>query len=96
MNKTKGILWGFVIIALGLLWGLKEANIIDRTIFFDGWWTLFIIVPCFIGLFKDKNKTFSAVGLVVGVLLLINCYYDIWMYKAFILPPLLYLSAFLW
>lgn len=58
MNKTKGILWGFVIIALGLLWGLKEANIIDRTIFFDGWWTLFIIVPCFIGLFKDKNKHF--------------------------------------
>lgn len=91
MNKTKGILWGFVIIALGLLWGLKEANIIDRSIFFDGWWTLFIIIPCFIGLFKDKNKTFSAVGLVVGVLLLINCYYDIWMYKAFILPAVVVL-----
>lgn len=88
MKKTKGVLWGVAVILLGLLWGLKEANLINYSIFFDGWWTLFIIIPSFIGLFNGENKSLSATGLAVGVLLLINCYYDIWQYKAFILPVL--------
>ncbi|HBA93524.1 MAG TPA: hypothetical protein DCZ02_02785 [Ruminococcaceae bacterium] len=88
MKKTKGIIWGLVIIALGVFWGLREANLIDFSIFFDGWWTLFIIVPCFIGLFNSENKALSATGLIVGVLLLVNCYYDIWQYKAYIFPAL--------
>lgn len=93
MKKTKSILWGLVVIALGVLWGLKEAHIIDRSIFFDGWWTLFIIVPCFIGLFTSENKGGSAAGLAVGVLLLVNCYYDIWQYKAFILPAVVVVAG---
>lgn len=91
MKKTKGIIWGLVIIALGVFWGLREANLIDFSIFFDGWWTLFIIVPCFIGLFNSENKALSATGLIVGVLLLVNCYYDIWQYKAYIFPALVVL-----
>ena len=93
MKKTKGIIWGLVIIALGVFWGLREADLIDFSIFFDGWWTLFIIVPCFIGLFKTDNKALSATGLIVGVLLLINCYYDIWQYKAYIFPAIVVLAG---
>ena len=37
----------------GVIFGLNALEITDINIFFDGWWTLFIIVPCFIGLFKD-------------------------------------------
>lgn len=33
-QKTKGILWGIAIIAVGILWGLNKSNIIDFTIFF--------------------------------------------------------------
>ncbi len=29
---------------------------------FDGWWTLFIIVPCAIGLITDRDKTGSIIG----------------------------------
>lgn len=36
MKKTKGIIWGLVIIALGVLWGLNEANVLSFTLFFDG------------------------------------------------------------
>lgn len=42
-------------------------------IFFDGWWTLFIIVPCFIGLFKEDEKTGNIIGLLIGILLLLCC-----------------------
>lgn len=45
-------------------------GITDIDIFFDGWWTLFIIVPCFIGLFKEESKLGNLIGLTIGVALL--------------------------
>ncbi|MDO4364917.1 MAG: LiaF-related protein [Clostridia bacterium] len=86
MKKAKGIIWGIVIVALGILWGLKEANILNYSMFFDGWWTLFIIVPSIIGLVTEKNKKGSLICLAVGVLLLVNCYFDLWQYKRYLLP----------
>ena len=47
-------------------------GITDIDIFFDGWWTLVIIVPCFIGLFTNKDKTGNIIGLLVGVILLLG------------------------
>lgn len=34
---------------------------------------MFIIIPCFIGLFKDDEKTGNLVGLLIGVALLLGC-----------------------
>lgn len=42
-------------------------------IFFSGWWTLFIIVPSFIGLFKEDEKMGNMIGLLVGIVLLLCC-----------------------
>ncbi len=72
--KTFGnVLWGMVFIALGVILGLNALEITDINIFFDGWWTLFIIVPSFIGLFNDNDKTGNMIGLVVGGALLLCC-----------------------
>ena len=73
MKKTSGILWGLVLIVVGLIIAGNTLNIINVDLFFDGWWTLFIIVPCAIGLITDKEKTGSLIGLLVGVLLLLAC-----------------------
>ena len=75
MNKLNRILWGLVFIVLGVIIALNVFNIIDFNIFFRGWWTLFIIVPCFIGLFDNTNesKMGNIVGLVIGLLLLLMC-----------------------
>jgi len=51
---------------------LDLIGITDIDIFFDGWWTLVIIVPCFIGLFTNKDKTGNIIGLLVGVILLLG------------------------
>ena len=48
-------------------------GIININMFFDGWWTLFIIVPTFIGLFKEKEKTGNLIGLIIGIALLLGC-----------------------
>ena len=73
MNKIGNLLWGLVFIIVGIIFGLNVLDITNINIFFDGWWTLFIIVPCFIGLFKDKEKTGNLIGLIIGVCLLLGC-----------------------
>ncbi|MGN0973592.1 MAG: LiaF transmembrane domain-containing protein [Bacilli bacterium] len=73
MNRVSNYLWGLVLIVLGVIFGLNALDITDIDIFFDGWWTLFIIVPSFIGLFKEKDKTGNLIGLAIGICLLLGC-----------------------
>ena len=71
MKKLNGILWGIALVAAGIIFSLSALEIISVNTFFTGWWTLFIIVPCFIGLITDRDKTGSVIGLCVGVLLML-------------------------
>ena len=73
MKKFGNILWGIVLIIIGLIIGGNTLGIVSINIFFDGWWTLFIIIPCFIGLFKDDEKTGNLIGLLIGSALLLGC-----------------------
>lgn len=73
MKKASRVLWGIVLIALGVLLALNALNITDINVFFDGWWTLFIIVPCTVGLFTEREKTGNIIGIVIGVFLLLCC-----------------------
>ena len=73
MKKARRILWGIVLIAAGVIWALNEFNITNINVFFDGWWTLFIIVPCTIDLFTEREKAGNIIGIVIGVFLLLCC-----------------------
>lgn len=73
MKKVSSILWGIVLIAAGVIWALNVFNITNIDIFFDGWWTLFIIIPCAIGLFTEREKTGNLIGIAIGVFLLLCC-----------------------
>lgn len=73
MKKFENILWGIAFIVVGLILAGNAIGITNIDIFFDGWWTLFIIVPCFIGLFNDSDKTGNLIGLVIGGALLLAC-----------------------
>ena len=55
MEKFKNVIWGLIFIVLGLIVGLNTLGIASINVFFDGWWTLFLIIPSFMGLFKDKE-----------------------------------------
>lgn len=71
MKKRNKILWGIVLVIAGVFLALNSLELIDFNIFFDGWWTLLIIVPCFIGIFTDTNKFSNFIGFCVGVVLLL-------------------------
>ena len=71
MKKATKILWGLVLVLAGVIFALDALDIAEINIFFDGWWTLFIIVPCVVGLFTEREKTGNIIGIIIGVLLLL-------------------------
>lgn len=73
MKKISKVLWGIALISVGVIFALNAFGVTDIQLFFDGWWTLFIIVPCFIGIFSDREKTGNIIGLTIGVFLLLCC-----------------------
>lgn len=72
-QRITSALWGVFWIALGLVIAGNAFKWWDVTLFFPGWWTLFIIVPCGIGVISHGFGNFSTIGLAVGILLLLNC-----------------------
>lgn len=95
MNKTKSIILGAVVILIGVIFGLREADILNFDIFFDGWWTLFIIIPCAIGVITDRNKVPHIIGVVIGLILLIRNYVDLSEYRGYIVPVCVVLAGIL-
>lgn len=72
MRSLKKIIWGTILVIAAVLIALNSFEIIDFDVFFDGWWTLFIIVPCFVGLFERGDKSGNLFGLLLGVCLLLS------------------------
>ena len=73
-RNSTGIIIGLLFILAGFGYVAKAMNWLPHfTIFFDGWWTLFIIIPCLFGLFReDDNKKGCVVGLIIGCLFLLS------------------------
>ena len=71
--KAKSVIWGLVLVAVGAVLALNAVGLTNMDVFFDGWWTLFLIVPCAAGLLSAKDKTGNLIGLGIGVILLLAC-----------------------
>lgn len=72
MRRSAGaFVVGILFVLLGVAIGLSAFGI-HLNFYFDGWWTLFIIIPCFVGLFEKKNRFSSLIGLMIGILLLLS------------------------
>lgn len=66
------MIWGIIFIVVGIIIGINALGITQIDLLFDGWWTLFIIIPSIVGLFKEKDKTGSILGLLIGLVLLLS------------------------
>lgn len=76
MKKITSVLWGIALIAAGTIFALNALDITSIDVFFDGWWSLFLIIPCAVGLFTEKEKSGNFFGLLLGIFLLL-CAQDI-------------------
>lgn len=71
MKNFKNALIGILLIGLGIVLGLNTLGYTNINLFFDGWWTLLIIIPCVIDLFRGRNITASLTGIAIGTVLLL-------------------------
>lgn len=73
MKKISTVLVGIIFVIAGVIIGLNSFGITDINIFFDGWWTLFIIIPAINGFITDEEKMGSIIWLIIGIVLLLGC-----------------------
>ena len=72
MKKSTYIILGVVLVAAGVLASLQVLGIVDVSIYFKGWWTLFIIIPSILAMVNTRDKTIPGICLAVGILLLLS------------------------
>jgi predicted membrane protein len=65
-------------------------NIWDFELFFKGWWTFLIIIPCFISMVQSGFGVASTMGFIIGILLFmsyhVDFHFDMWQ---LVIPALL-------
>lgn len=70
--RLSNILWGLAFIIVGICYAGNAFNWWNFDLFFEGWWTLFIIVPCLWGLIVNGFGLGKLIGLIVGLILLLS------------------------
>lgn len=71
-NTGSKSIWGILFVLLGLALAGRAFGIFNFNLFFNGWWTLFIIIPCALGLSEKGHRTSSVIGMGIGILLLLS------------------------
>lgn len=70
-SKIANTLWGLFFIVIGIGFAGNVFNLWDFNLFFAGWWTLFIIIPCALSMVNNGPNTGSVIGLSIGLMLLL-------------------------
>lgn len=73
MNTNRNnVLWGLIFIILGVGFAGNVFDLWSFSIFFPGWWTLFLIIPCAASLYHNGIQTGPLVGFSVGVMFFLS------------------------
>lgn len=73
MNLSRvDLFWGVTLIVIGIGFLGECLGFWKFEIFFYGWWTLFIIIPCLVNMFESGIKRSNTIGVTVGGLLLLS------------------------
>lgn len=70
--KASNFVWGIIFIIIGIGFFGKAFGLWPFNLFFTGWWTFFIIVPCAMSLLKNGYSTGSLIGVIVGGMLFLS------------------------
>lgn len=76
-NKLSNLILGLVFIVLGMGIAGDIIELWEFSMFFPGWWTLFLIIPCLVSIIRKGIGLWNSAGLFIGAMLLITQYVDI-------------------
>lgn len=66
------LVWGLVLVALGIILGGNALDFWNIDVFFPGWWTLFLIIPGLVSLVRYGFNWGSGILVIVGLILLFD------------------------
>lgn len=67
------LLWGLIVLAIGIIFAGNVLDLWYINIFFPGWWTLFLIIPGIFLILRDGPNTGSIILVILGIVLLSDC-----------------------
>ncbi len=71
-KSVTSIILGILVIILGLFFGAQAMGYFENyKVSLDGWWTLFLIIPCTISIINSGFNMFNSTLAGIGVLLLL-------------------------
>lgn len=73
-NKLSNLVWGLVFVFIGVGIAGDIMDLWNFRLFFPGWWTLFIIIPCLVSIIRSGINVGASTGLIIGVMLLVSQY----------------------
>ena len=85
-NKNRRFL-GYVFILAGALFLVDRLGFIEFNLFFDGWWTLFLIIPALYSMSRSGITLGNSVLLAIGAVLLFD--QRGWNLRGYLLPGFL-------
>lgn len=71
-NRVGNLLWGLLLVVIGLGFAGNVFGLWNFELFFNGWWTLFIIIPYAISMVQNGVQLWNTIGLGIGVLLFVS------------------------
>lgn len=71
-SRLSNVLWGLFFILIGIGFAGNVFDLWNFNLFFPGWWTLFIIVPCGISIVQNGFHTGTSIGLIIGLMILMS------------------------
>lgn len=72
MRRSSVIVLGLALIGLGIITGGNALHIWDINVFFDGWWTLFLIIPGLVSLMQNGPNAGNLILIIFGGCLLLT------------------------
>jgi len=87
MEKKNRNLIGILLLAFGVVFLLQTLHILPIAIFFNGWWTLFLIIPAILSMSRQGVTAGNAVLLVIGVFFFIDA--QGWNLRGYLMPAIL-------
>ena len=71
-HNSNSLIWGIILIIIGVGFMGNIMSWWNFELFFEGWWALFIILPCLFSIINSGIRVGNAIGLTIGILLLLN------------------------
>lgn len=89
MKENNKSIFGILLVVFGIVFLLVRLEVIPINLFFNGWWTLLLIIPALMSMTKQGVTAGNAILLAIGIYFFLD--ENGWNFRGFFVPAILIL-----